>query len=116
MGIGEGIDFPPTVPDFGDVLSAAAGDPGSVQKKDSGIHIRIQQRNGRKFITTVSGLSKDIDFKKLLTEIKRRFCCNGSVQDDKEFGTVIQLQGDQRDNLLRFLTEAHVAEADDIRV
>lgn len=30
------------------------------------VHIRIQQRNGRKSLTTVQGLASDLDLKKIL--------------------------------------------------
>lgn len=43
------------------------------------IHIRVQQRNGRKCVTTVQGLSKKYDLKKILKELKKEFCCNGTV-------------------------------------
>lgn len=36
-------------------------------------------------------------------EIKKNFCCNGSIVTDPELGTIIQLQGDQRDNVSKFL-------------
>jgi translation initiation factor 1 len=67
------------------------------------IHIRIQQRNGRKTLTTVQGLSEDIDKKKLVRAFKKDFACNGTVVDHAEYGEVIQLQGDQRTNVCAFL-------------
>ena len=36
-------------------------------------------------------------------EIKKNFCCNGSIVTDPEMGIIIQLQGDQRDNISKFL-------------
>ena len=41
------------------------------------VHIRIQQRNGRKSITTVAGLSPELDLKKILRALKkvRRIVC-----------------------------------------
>ena len=42
------------------------------------IHIRVQQRNGRKCITTVQGLDSQLDLKKILKAIKKAECCNGS--------------------------------------
>ena len=42
------------------------------------IHIRVQQRNGRKCITTVQGLDTALDLKKILKAIKKDQCCNGS--------------------------------------
>lgn len=81
-----------------------------VSKKDSNaffgaIHIRLQQRNGRKSITTVQGLNSSLDFEKINRFLKKEFCCNGCVIEDAEMGTVIQLQGDQRNNLTKFLIQ-----------
>ncbi|CAI6338857.1 unnamed protein product [Periconia digitata] len=69
------------------------------------IHIRIQQRNGRKTLTTVQGLPKKFDQKKILKVIKKKFACNGTVVADSEMGEVIQLQGDQRKDVQEFLTD-----------
>ncbi|KAI0034529.1 translation initiation factor SUI1 [Vararia minispora EC-137] len=69
------------------------------------IHIRIQQRNGRKTLTTLQGLPKEYDAKKLLKAFKKEFACNGTLVDDQEMGQVIQLQGDQRTKMANFLTE-----------
>ena len=57
------------------------------------IHIRSQQRNGRKCITTVTGLSAKLDLKKIQKAIKKEHCCNGTVLKDEETGTeVLQFQ------------------------
>ncbi|CAG7846049.1 SubName: Full=Probable translation initiation factor SUI1 {ECO:0000313/EMBL:CCA69219.1} [Serendipita indica DSM 11827] len=73
--------------------------------KENYIHIRIQQRNGRKTLTTLQGLSPEYDYKKILKEFKKQFACNGTLIEDEDMGTVIQLQGDQRAKILKFLTE-----------
>ncbi|KAF8844524.1 translation initiation factor SU [Paxillus ammoniavirescens] len=77
-------------------------DVGSTQNY---LHIRIQQRNGRKTLTTLQGLPKEYDPKKLLKAFKKEFACNGNLVDDEEMGQVIQLQGDQRVKIANFLTE-----------
>ncbi|KAG4920851.1 hypothetical protein JHK86_049664 [Glycine max] len=59
------------------------------------VHIRIQQRNGKKSLTTVQGLKKEFSYEKILKDLKKEFCCNGTVVQDKELGKIIQLQGDQ---------------------
>jgi len=69
------------------------------------IHVRIQQRNGRKTLTTLQGLPKEYDPKKLLKAFKKEFACNGTVVEDEEAGKVIQLQGDQRVKIQNFLAE-----------
>eukprot|EP00760_Papus_ankaliazontas_P011506 PhM_4_TR14814/c0_g1_i1/m.2915 len=42
------------------------------------IHIRVQQRNGRKSVTTIQGLGEEIDHAKLLKAVKKEFGCNGN--------------------------------------
>ncbi|KDN60640.1 putative eukaryotic translation initiation factor eIF-1 [Colletotrichum sublineola] len=62
-----------------------------------------RQRNGRKTLTTVQGLPKKFDQKKILKVIKKQFACNGTIVADSEMGEVIQLQGDQRKVVQEFL-------------
>mmetsp|Transcript_43079 Transcript_43079/g.38317 ORF Transcript_43079/g.38317 Transcript_43079/m.38317 type:complete len:106 (+) Transcript_43079:82-399(+) len=76
-------------------------------ENQSRVHIRVQQRNGRKCVTTVQGLADDLDLKKILKYVKKMFNTNGTVVKD-EMGDVIQLQGDQRKNIYRFLTEFNI--------
>ncbi len=85
------------------------------KKKDHHVHIRVQQRNGRKSITTCQGLRDDLDFPRLIKEFKKRWGCNGSVVDDTG-GKVIQLQGDQRENLKEFFVTEKLAKADNIKM
>ncbi|KIP09593.1 hypothetical protein PHLGIDRAFT_28945 [Phlebiopsis gigantea 11061_1 CR5-6] len=88
---------------------ADEGDPldntSEVGSQQNYIHVRVQQRNGRKTLTTLQGLPKEYDAKKLLKAFKKEFACNGTLVDDEEAGQVIQLQGDQRTKILTFLTE-----------
>ncbi|CAL1397953.1 unnamed protein product [Linum trigynum] len=42
-------------------------------------------------------------YERILKDVKKDFCCNGNVVNDKELGKVIQLQGDQRKNVQAFL-------------
>jgi len=69
------------------------------------VHIRIQQRNGRKTLTTVQGIPDEYDPKKLLKYFKKEFACNGTLVEDEELGQVIQLQGDQRTKISQMLIE-----------
>ena len=75
----------------------------------SKVHIRVQQRNGRKCITTVQGLADDLDIKRICKAFKKNFQCNGAVTKDSELGEIIQLSGDQRTNVSSFLTEQEIA-------
>lgn len=63
------------------------------------------ERNGRKTLTTVQGLPKKFDQKKILKVIKKKFACNGTIVTDTDMGEVIQLQGDQRKDVQDFLTD-----------
>jgi len=50
--------------------ASAGGSEEGVQ--DGFVHIRIQQRNGRKTLTTVQGLSAEYDLKKKLSGLVKR--------------------------------------------
>ncbi|XP_045177723.1 eukaryotic translation initiation factor 1-like [Mercenaria mercenaria] len=98
-------------------------DPFSDQTEDVGcggqdnhIHIRIQQRNGRKTLTTVQGINPDYDFKKIVKACKKEFACNGTVVEHPEYGEVIQLQGDQRNHIRDFLKKIGIAKEGTIKV
>ena len=80
------------------------------------IHIRIQQRNGRKTLTTVQGITEDFDKKKLVRAFKKEFACNGTVVDHPEYGEVIQLQGDQRNNVCNWLVKIGIAKEEQLKV
>ena len=56
-------------------------------------------------MTTVQGLPKKFDQKKILKVIKKKFACNGTIVVDTEMGEVIQLQGDQRKDVQEFLID-----------
>lgn len=72
-------------------------------------HIRVQQRNGRKCITTLAGLEEDLDLKRICKAMRNAFSCNGNVviDEDEEVG-IIQLQGDQRENIKQWLLDQQI--------
>jgi translation initiation factor 1 len=81
------------------------------------VAIRIQQRNGRKCITTVAGLSSKLDLKKIQKAIKKEHCCNGTVLKDEETGQeVMQFQGDQREAVKSFLLKEEICDKDSVKV
>lgn len=80
------------------------------------VHVRMQQRNGRKCLTTIEGLANDLDLKKILRYLKKTFSTNGTILKDPTMGKVLLLQGDQRDNVQLFLTKTHICEKDLIKV
>ena len=90
----------------------------SVQAKkatEDTVHIRVQQRNGRKNITTVQGLATDLDLKKILRYWRKEFNCNGTIVKDEELGKVIQMSGDQRKNVNQFLVDEKICTKEQIK-
>lgn len=72
------------------------------------IHIRIFQRTNRKYITIIQNTEQlDTDDKTLLKKFKSILCCNGHIKDHKEYGNVIQLQGDKRQDLRDILVKEY---------
>mmetsp|Transcript_20114 Transcript_20114/g.57080 ORF Transcript_20114/g.57080 Transcript_20114/m.57080 type:complete len:110 (+) Transcript_20114:141-470(+) len=90
-----------------------AGDKGGASTEEK-VHVRIQQRSGRKCITTVAGLADDLDIKRICKAFKKNFSCNGAVQKDEEVGEVIQLSGDQRTNVKDFLVDQEICHKESI--
>ena len=52
-----------------------AGDKrgGGGTSSEEKVHVRVQQRNGRKCITTVAGLADDLDIKRICKAFKKNF-------------------------------------------
>ena len=134
----------------------ATNDNDTVNSHSSGIqmvHLRIQKRNGRKSVTTISGLPKGLKVEKyvfishlhflikchfpfpffrflflsvslcilhlcfllltllfrVLKEFRRMFCCNGIIVEDDDGNKVIQLQGDHREAVQKFLVVCFIS-------
>jgi len=78
------------------------------------IHIRIQQKRKDKYLTIIQDLDDDLDFKRICNDMRRKFSCNGNVVNDKEFGEIIQLQGDQRTNVKEWLIQNEILTTKDL--
>ncbi|KAB1226353.1 hypothetical protein CJ030_MR1G020570 [Morella rubra] len=103
------------IPTAFDPFAEANAEDSSAGTKEY-VHVRIQQRNGRKSLTTVQGLKKEYSYNKILKDLKKEFCCNGTVVQDPELGQVIQLQGDQRKNVSTFLVQAGIVKKEHIKI
>ncbi|KAL4292850.1 hypothetical protein AHAS_Ahas18G0069300 [Arachis hypogaea] len=73
------------IPSTFDPFAEANAEDSGIGAKDY-VHIRVQQRNGRKSLTTVQGLKKEFSYSKILKDLKKEFCCNGTVVQDPELG------------------------------
>ncbi|KAJ6866202.1 hypothetical protein NC652_037683 [Populus alba x Populus x berolinensis] len=68
-----------------DPYAVANADDSGAGAKDH-VHVRVQQRNGRKSLTTVLGLKKEYSYSKIPKDLKKEFCCNGTVVQDPDLG------------------------------
>lgn len=81
------------------------------------IHIRNQKRTKKKSLTTVQGLKREtFDLKKILSDLKKQYKCNGTIVFNEDCGTILQFSGDQRTNISDFLVEAGLFRRDQIKI
>jgi len=80
------------------------------------VHVAYQQRSGRKGITTVVGLPQQCNFKKLTKKMKKEWNTGATLVEDHEKGTVIQLQGDRRSEVVTFITKLNLVKKSQITV
>jgi translation initiation factor 1 len=109
----EGILFHQT---WNDHNLVGSGGNSTYTSSRSVIHIRVQQRNGKKSITTIQGLADDLDLPKILKALKKTLNTNGAVLEDEEFGAVLQLQGDHRIAVTDFLCTYHICTRGEIKI
>jgi translation initiation factor SUI1 len=80
------------------------------------VTIAVEKRNGKKCITNVIGMADDLDLKKILSYLKKKHNCNGSIIKDEHHGEVISLTGDQKENIYHFLINEEIYKKEDIIV
>jgi translation initiation factor SUI1 len=96
---------------------SSADDSGSILEiAQNTVHIRYQQRNQRKGITIVSGISSDLDLKKIVSKMTKLWGVGGSIKHDPTYGDVIVIQGDLRQGIHRFLVSLNITSRDHIVV
>lgn len=90
---------------------------------DVKLHLRVQKRNAKKCVTTVSGLPSTYsqkELKSMLSHLKKKFSCSGVIVDsddaNDEETKILQFTGDQRENLLQFFVDEQIATAENIIV
>ncbi len=103
--------------DLGDIVFGGGTSDVFTKKEDkkrSIVDIRGQQRTGRKNWTLVSGLKDTLDLKKILKYIRKLFKTNGTIRYDEQHGYIIQVQGDIREEIAKFLRDYSVCTKDDV--
>ena len=84
---------------------------------DFKVVIAIQQRNAKKYVTTVTDIPPKYDLPKLVKYNKKCYNCSGSVlkkeDSDDEY---LQFSGDQRQNIAKFFVDCNVMDKENIIV
>lgn len=63
----------------------------TLAKEKEKIRVFNEKKRYGKNVTVIEGISKDIDTKKILKELKRKLACGGTIKENK-----IELQGDHK--------------------
>lgn len=79
----------------------------------STIHIRTEQRNGKKAITLIEGLADDLDLGKIAKALRRTFKTSACVLKDNNDNFYIKLAGDNRHDVKEFLVRYKIWEDPD---
>ena len=76
-------------------------DPDTIETFNQNVRVWLDRRGGGKMLTVIKGFNRPVsDLELLGKELKKRCAVGGTVKDK-----MIQIQGDQRDKILRILTE-----------
>ena len=93
--------------DFNELLNNFNGEDELDNIDNRKIHIRYQQRNKRKGMTLIEGLDNSIDLKSFVKEIKKKYCCAGTIKQDEDDKIIVQFQGDHRNDIQGVLIEKY---------
>ncbi len=63
----------------------------TIAKEEEKVKVSSIKKRFGKSVTTIEGISKDVDVKGVLKELKQRLACGGTLKDG-----IIELQGDHR--------------------
>jgi len=80
------------------------------------IIISVKQRKAKKYFTIINGIDTKYNYKTLLSDIKKEFQCNGAIVQNKKKETVIQLNGNHKDKMYKFLIDNDLATSDMIKL
>lgn len=80
----------------------------------SKVTISVEKRGGKRFITNVIGMADDLDLNKILSYLKKKHNCSGSILKDEKYGEVMTFTGDQKENIYNFLVKEEIYSKEDI--
>lgn len=72
----------------------------TIAKEEEKIKVSLCEKRFGKKVTVVEGISKDINTKDILKQLKRKLACGGTLKDD-----TIELQGDHRKKISKILSK-----------
>jgi translation initiation factor SUI1 len=84
--------------------------------KSSKVTITVDKRGGKKCITNVIGMADDLDLHKILSYLKKKHNCSGSILKDEKYGEIMSFTGDQKENIYNFLINEQIYNKEDIIV
>jgi len=82
----------------------------------SKVTISLEKRGGKKCSTSIIGMANDLDLKKILSYLKKKHNCTGSIINDQKHGEIMCFTGDQKENIYNFLIEEEIYKKEDIIV
>ena len=81
---------------------------------NSKVTITVEKRGNKRFITNVIGMAEDLDLHKILSYLKKKHSCSGSILKDEEYGEIMSFTGDQKENIYNFLINEKIYDKEDI--
>lgn len=98
--------------DIGEVAVVAT----SIVNHTTHIDIRLFDRKNRKYQTMICGLSTvfGINFEELCRTLKKKLNCGCHTVEHREYGFVIVLTGDHREEVKKLIIQRGYAKADNI--
>ncbi len=72
----------------------------SILKEEERIRVSVEKKRYGKIVTQIEGISKDMNIKHILKQLKTRLACGGTLK-----GRTIELQGDHRKKIKNVLVK-----------
>lgn len=72
----------------------------TIAKEEEKIKVSSEKKRYRKSVTIIEGISKDVNTKDILKELKTKLACGGTIKNG-----VIELQGDHRRKIREILVK-----------
>lgn len=72
----------------------------TIAREEEKISVSFTKKRFGKKITLIEGISKDVDSKSILKELKTKLACGGTIKD-----STIELQGDHRKKIRDILVK-----------